>query len=72
MLPDDDEAELVQTAERGQVRADEGSVGHVEVFQMGGVGTSILGRPRPSSPERRATCDYTLNCEEPDRRSGAR
>jgi hypothetical protein len=44
-LPSDFEAKLVETAERGQVRASEGSVRHVEVFQMGGVGTSILDRP---------------------------
>ena len=45
-LADHDQAELIQAAERGQVRAAEGSVRHDEVFQMGGVGTSILGRPR--------------------------
>ncbi len=32
---------------------------------MGGVGTSILGRPRPLPGHRRAADDYTLNCEEP-------
>jgi hypothetical protein len=36
---------------------------------MGGVGTSILGRPRHLPRDRRAshhpTSDYTLNCEEP-------
>ena len=32
----------------------EGSVRHVEVFRMGGVGTSILGRPRPLPGDRRA------------------
>jgi hypothetical protein len=39
---------------------------------MGGVGTSILGRPRHLPRDRRAshhpTSDYTLNCEEPDNR----
>ena len=39
--------ELVEPAERGQVRAGEGSVRHVEVFRMGGVRTPIIGRPRP-------------------------
>ena len=53
-LPDDLEAELVEAAERGQVRAGEGSVRHVEVFRMGGVGTSIIGRPRPLPGHRRA------------------
>jgi hypothetical protein len=37
---------------------------------MGGVGTSILGRPRHLPRYRRAshrpTSDYTLNCEEPE------
>lgn len=41
------QTELGEAAERGQVRASEGSVRHVEVFRMGGVGTSIIGRPRP-------------------------
>jgi len=45
-LPEDFKAELLETAERGQVRASEGSVRHVEVFRMGGVGTLIIGRPR--------------------------
>ena len=45
-LPGDFEAELVEAGERGQVRASEGSVRHVEVFQMGGVRTSNIGRPR--------------------------
>jgi hypothetical protein len=57
-LPDNLEAELVESAERSQVRAGEartrGSVRHVEVFQMGGVGTSIFGRPRPLPGHRRA------------------
>jgi hypothetical protein len=38
---------------------------HVEVFRMAGVGTSILGRPRHLSRDRRASPRYTLNCEEP-------
>jgi len=45
-LTDDFKAELVQAGEGGQVRASEGSVRHVEVFQMDGVGTLIIGRPR--------------------------
>jgi len=56
------EPELVKAAESRQISAAEpgirarrdGSVGHVEVFQVDGVGTSILGRPRPSSQQRRA------------------
>ena len=54
MLADDLEAELIEAGERGQVRASEGSVGHVEVFRMGSVRTSIFGRPRPPSTYRRA------------------
>jgi hypothetical protein len=42
------EAEIVHTSEGGQIRAGEGSVMHIEVFQMSGVGTFILGRPGPS------------------------
>ena len=41
-----DEAELVQPAELGQVRAGEGNVRQVEVFWMVGVGTSIFRGPR--------------------------
>ena len=37
--------QAIQARERAQVRAIRGSSGHVEVFQMDGVGTSIIGRP---------------------------
>jgi len=47
------QAELV-LAERNQVRAREGRVRHVAVFQLGGVRTSIIGRPRPLPGRRRA------------------
>lgn len=66
-LPDSDEPELIEAAERGQVNRREGSVGHVEVFQVESVGTPILGRPRPLPEPRRATRRYTLVCEEPVR-----
>ncbi len=60
--------------EGGQVRAAEagrrGSVGHVEVFRMDGVGTSIVGRPRRLPADRRARPTYTLIWEEPVWRSG--
>lgn len=62
------EAEPVQAAEGIEIRGREGSVGHVEVFQMASVRTSIIGRPRRLSPHRRAhpaTDRYTLICEEP-------
>ena len=46
-LPDGFEAELLQTAERSQIRTGGGIVKHVEVFPMGRVRTPIIGRPRP-------------------------
>jgi hypothetical protein len=68
-LAGDLEPELIEAAKRGQVGAGEvrrrGSVVHVEVFRMGSVRTSILGRPRRLSRDRRASRRYTLNCEEP-------
>ena len=64
-LAGDFEAELVKACERGQVRAGEGSVRHVEVFQMRCVGTYIFGRPQPLPRQRRAAAPHTLNCEEP-------
>jgi integrase len=64
-LPRHLQAELIQPAERGQVRAAEGSVTHVEVFLLGGVRTPIIGGPRPLPRDRRADPTYTLNCEEP-------
>jgi hypothetical protein len=71
-LPGGLEAEFVEPAERGQVRAGEahgrGSVVHVEVFQVGSVRTSILGRPRRLPRDRRASSAYTLNCGEPTKR----
>jgi hypothetical protein len=66
-LPGDFKAELVEAAERGQVRGAEGTVKHVEVFRMAGVGTSIFGRPRPLLHLRRADHRYTLNCDEPSK-----
>jgi len=57
-LPCDFKAEPGEPAERGQISAGEARIGssvsHVEVFEMGGVGTSILGRPRPLPGHRRA------------------
>ena len=41
------QAQVIQARERAQVGAIKGSIGHVEVFQMDGVGISIIGRPRP-------------------------
>ncbi len=64
-LPNDFKSEFFNATERGQVRASEGSVRHVEVFLMGGVRTPIIGRPRLLPSDRRANPPYTLNCEEP-------
>ena len=47
-LPEHDQTELVEAAERRQIWTGEGSVRHVEVFRLGGVGTPVIGRPRPS------------------------
>ena len=66
-LPDHDQAEFVEAAERSQVGAREGSsVKHVEVSRVAGVGTSILGRPRPLQRHGRAG-RYTLKSEEPEK-----
>lgn len=57
-LPGDDQTQLVETAEGGQIGAVEarhgGSVSHVEVFQIRRVGTLIFGRPRPLTVQRLA------------------
>nr|BFF06738.1 hypothetical protein GCM10023233_17070 [Brevibacterium otitidis] len=63
------QAEPVELTERIEIGRSEGSVGHVEVFQMVSVRTSIFGRPRCLSPDRRAHTAidrYTLICEEPE------
>ena len=64
LLPGHRQAEAVQQTEGIEIRAAERSVRHVEVFLLGGVGTPIIGRPRPLHGDRRAQ-SYTLNCEEP-------
>ena len=54
--------------ERAQVRAIKGSIGHVEVFRMDGVGISIIERPRPlhnHDTPNSTQHPYTLKCEEP-------
>lgn len=43
----------INTGEGVQVGASDGNVSHVEVFKMGSVRASIIGRPRPSSRQRR-------------------
>jgi hypothetical protein len=49
-----EQAELVEPAERGQIRVGESRVGHVEVLRMYGVGTFILEGPRHPPRQRRA------------------
>ena len=62
------QAQVIQARERAQIRAIKGSIGHVEVFRMDGVGISIIGRPRPlpgHDTPYPANSTYTLTCEEP-------
>ena len=61
--------QAIQARESAQIRAIKGSIGHVAVFQMDGVGISIIGRPRPlpgHDTPNTAHNTYTLNYEEPD------
>ena len=60
--------QTIQAREHAQVRAIKDSIGHVEVFQMDGVGTPIIERPRPlpgHDTPNPANNTYTLNYEEP-------
>ena len=62
------QAQVIQAHERAQVRTIKDSIGHVEVFQMDGVGISIIERPRPlhNHDTPNATHNtYTPNYEEP-------
>ena len=62
------QAQVIQARERAQIRATKGSMRHVEVFQMDGVGISIIGRPRPlpgHDTPNPAHNTYTLKYEEP-------
>ena len=59
--------QAIQARERAQIRATKGSMRHVEIFQMDGVGTPIIGRPRPlpgHDTPNPAHNTYTLKCEE--------
>ena len=65
--------QAIQARERAQIRAIKDSIGHVEVFQMDGVGTPIIGRPRPlpgHDTPNPANNTYTLNYEEPVKLKG--
>ena len=60
--------QVIQARERAQIRAIKDSIGHVEVFQMDGVGISIIERPRPlhnHDTPNVAHHTYTLKHEEP-------
>lgn len=50
--PGDGQVEGVEEAERVEIGAREARLGHVEVFRMECVRTSIIGRPRRLSVER--------------------
>ena len=61
------QAQVIQARERAQIRAIKDSIGHVEVFQMDGVGISIIGRPQPlpgHDTPNPANNTYTLKYEE--------
>ena len=63
------QTQVIQARERAQIRAIKDSIGHVEVFQKDGVGTPIIGRPRPlpgHDTPNPANNTYTINYEEPD------
>ena len=63
------QAQVIQARERAQVGAIKGSIGHVEVFQVDGVGISIIERPRPlpgHDTPNPTQHPYTLKCEEPE------
>ena len=60
--------QAIQARESAQIRVIKDSIGHVEVFQMDGVGISIIERPRPlpgHDTPNPANNTYTLKCEEP-------
>ena len=60
------QAQVIQARERAQIRAIKDSIGHVEVFQMDGVGTPIIERPRPlpgHDTPNPTNNTYTLKCE---------
>ena len=60
------QAQVIQARERAQIRAIKGSIGHVEAFQMDGVGTPIIERPRPQPQHDTPNpTHHTPNYEEP-------
>ena len=63
LLPDDLQTEVVEPAERSQVRARDGDVRQRRGPSGGNVRTPIPKRPRATG-QRHAACPYTLICEE--------
>ena len=60
--------QAIQAREHAQIRAIKDSMRHVEIFQMDGVATPIIERPRPlpqHDTPNPAHNTYTLKCEEP-------
>ena len=60
--------QAIQARERAQIGTIKDSIRHVEVFQVDGVGISIIERPRPlhnHDTPNPAQHPYTLKCEEP-------
>lgn len=60
--------QAIQASERAQMKAIKRRIGHVKVFQMDGVGTPIIGRPRPlpgHDTPNTACHPNALNYEEP-------
>ena len=65
------QSKAIQARERAQIRTIKGGIRRVEVFQMDGVGISIIETPRPlhnhdtPNPAQHTKTFYTLTCEEP-------
>ena len=65
------QSEVIQARERAQIRTIKGGIRRVEVFQMEGVGISIIETPRPlhnhdtPNPAQHPKTFYILTCEEP-------
>ena len=64
-LPDHDQAELVQAAEHGQIRAVEGSAAHVEVLWTGWCQSPRHQGTPTQLPTRSRHCCHTLSSDEP-------
>ena len=64
------QSKAIQARERAQIRMIKGGIRRVAVFQMDGVGISIIERPQPlhnrdtPNPAQHPNTSYTLTCEE--------